>query len=712
MIPSRMVQSTRIHGLIVGAAMALAALILWGVGWLDGWEGKTWDVRARMLARPGAATDTICLILVDQQSLDWGKTVNGWPWPWPREIYGAILDYCRRAGARVVAMDLLFTEPSAMGVYDDAAFAAALAACGKTVGAVSLANEHRSTTAWPTGVTEPGRAIDNASGADPLRSFAYATFSIPEIARRFTLSGNVTFSADADGIYRRIEPFARFDDQPVPALGLAAYLAAEENNRAAVSDGHFCAMGRRYPLDSHGRVILRYRGPASVYRTLSAAHVLRSEAHILEGNARAEKENLAELAGKYVFIGYSAPGLYDLRPSPVSGVYPGVAIHATLLDNLLSGDFIAPVPGWATMLLVLLLATTCAWAISVVAAPMRIAATGAGFLMLPVPLAFGAYTAGYQQPLVVMELAILGALFGSLALKYATEGRQKRFIKQAFRQYLSPAVIDKLLLHPENLRLGGERKTLSIFFSDLQGFTTISEKMTPEQLTDLLNTYLTAMTDIITEEGGTVDKYEGDAIIAFWNAPVEVPGHAIRCVTAALRCQARLSEMQPEFERRYGHRLLMRIGINTGEASVGNFGSHTKFDYTIIGDAVNLAARLEGANKQFGTYTMISEATFTATEGAIACRKLGTIAVKGREHQPVTVYEPMPDTVWNSCRQAHDIFAEGLEAFAAGEFHAAGALFDRISGADPAAREYADYCRKLIKTPPAKWRGIWILTSK
>ena len=192
---------------------------------------------------------------------------------------------------------------------------------------------------------------------------------------------------------------------------------------------------------------------------------------------------------------------------------------------------------------------------------------------------------------------------------YTTEGRQKLFIKNAFKQYLSPAVIEELIQHPERLKLGGERRVLSIFFSDLEGFTGISEGLEPEELTALLNEYLSAMTDIIQEEGGTVDKYEGDAIIAFWNAPLLQPDHAERCVRAALRCQEKLAEMRPAFRERIGKDLRMRIGINSGPAVVGNMGSHTRFDYTMLGDAVNLAARLEGINKQFGTYTILSQAT-------------------------------------------------------------------------------------------------------
>jgi len=303
------------------------------------------------------------------------------------------------------------------------------------------------------------------------------------------------------------------------------------------------------------------------------------------------------------------------------------------------------------------------------------------------------------------------ALVLALVFNYATEGRQKRFIKSAFRQYLSPAVIDQLIQQPDRLQLGGERRVLSIFFSDLANFTTLSESLDPEALTQLLNDYLSAMTDIIHDEGGTVDKYEGDAIIAFWNAPLTVEGHALRAVRAALRCQESLARLRPGFRERTGHDMYMRIGLNTGPAVVGNLGSHQRFDYSMLGDSVNLAARLEGANKQFGTHTMVSKATFDRVSDRIAGRELGRIAVVGRR-EPVTVYEPLPAEVSPQHRQRLDCFVQGLHLFYQGDFAAALARFRTIEAQDPPAAAYAARCRTFRESPPADWQGVWELTSK
>ena len=309
---------------------------------------------------------------------------------------------------------------------------------------------------------------------------------------------------------------------------------------------------------------------------------------------------------KYVFFGFNAPGLFDLKPTPMSGVYPGVEVNATMLDNLLSGDFMRSLPVGVTVALLLLLCLGAGVAVSAVSGAGRTALIYVVFIPLAPALGIAAYALGYWLQMLALELGTILSLIGSSLVSYATEGQQKRYIKSAFKQYLSPTIIEELIAHPERLTLGGQKRDLSIFFSDLQGFTSISEVLTPEQLTVLLNDYLSAMTDIIQEEGGTIDKYEGDAIIAFWNAPLTQEDHAVRAVRAALRCQAKLDELRPVFRARVKKDLFKRIGINSGPAVVGNFGSRTKFNYTMLGDAVNLASRLEGVNKQFKTYTMIS----------------------------------------------------------------------------------------------------------
>ena len=703
------------QGLAVGLVAAVITLALWTVGWLNTWEAKTWDWRSRILAGPGIATDSIRLILLDQNSLDWAYRENGLTWPWPRELYSAIVSYCRRSGAKAVAFDVLFTEPSKYGVADDAAFGAAVKAFGRFAGTVFLGQTSGSITRWPPDIPAPKWTIIGlpdwlAANQPEKTTFLRASFPIPELAKSATILCNVQSEPDPDGTYRRVKPFGIFDNQILPALGIGAYLAADPQEAATIQPGRLTIGKKTIPIDAKGNAILRFRGPSGIHQAYSAAAVLQSEIRIINGDAPTIQDPDA-FKDKYVLFGFTAPGLYDLRSTAVGGVYSGVEIHATLLDNFLAGDFIRTVPAWLSVIFIIVFALSGAVSASVFSGLRGMVFVSSLFLAAPIGLSLGAYVYGFWLPLVALETAVVLSVVLALAANYVTEGRQKRFIKNAFQQYLSPAVIEQLLQNPDRLKLGGERKILSIFFSDLQGFTSISEGLDPEALTQLLNDYLSAMTDIIHQEGGTVDKYEGDAIIAFWNAPLDVPDHAVRVVQAALRCQTRLAELRPAFRERIGKDMHMRIGINTGMAVVGNMGSRTRFDYTMLGDAVNLAARLEGTNKEFGTYTLISHATRQLIGDAFAVRELARVAVVGRK-EPVTVYEPMFSDTYPHRKEILAEFAKGLDLFYQGRFRQAREVFDAIKDSDPAAAAYFKKCDELMATAPANWQGVWLMTSK
>ncbi|MDP2990650.1 MAG: adenylate/guanylate cyclase domain-containing protein, partial [Kiritimatiellota bacterium] len=542
-------------------------------------------------------------------------------------------------------------------------------------------------------------------------------------ATNATLLGNVEARPDPDAIFRRMPLFTVFDQQVVPTLGLAAYLAAATNESLALEPGWLNIGSRRIPLDRRGKTILHFRGPSATHQRFSAAAVIQSELKLQAGEIPPITDANA-FKDCYVMVGCNAPGLLDLRPAPVSRIYTGVELHATLLDNLLANDFIQDTPRAATVVLTLLLGIL--WG-SVILFCRHARDTAVAFIAaLPIPaiLCVAAYTKGFWLPFLVLEAATAFALVGAVLVNYATEGRQKRFIRGAFKQYLSEDVIEQIVQHPERLQLGGEQRTLSILFSDLQGFTTISEGLNPQELTALLNEYLTAMTDIIQDEGGTVDKYEGDAIIAFWNAPLAQDNHAERAVRAALRCQTALAEMRPAVHARIGKDLFMRIGLNTGPVVVGNMGSRNRFNYTILGDAANLASRLEGINKQFGTYTMISETTHAGMGQAFAAREISRVAVVGRK-TPVRVFEPMRPEILAAHADDFARFAKGLSAFYEGRFAEAVAAFEPLRAKDPPAAAYWRKCQTLQADPPATlersdcglgppaaWDGVWVMTEK
>jgi adenylate cyclase len=531
------------------------------------------------------------------------------------------------------------------------------------------------------------------------------------VATHAAVLATVYGNPDPDGIYRRLRPFSLFDGHVVPSLGLGALLGSTPVQSLSLTPQELSLTPalRPMPLDPSGCAILNFRGPSQTHKTVNIAAVIESELALVEG----KKPLLDPLLfkDKYVFLGFTAPGLFDLRSSPIANVYPGVEIHATFLDNLLSGDFISQAPGWLTILMTILLACLGAVGVRLGRHAWQTILIMVLFIPIPALLGFMAYAHGIWLAVIVQYIAIAPALVATLALNYLIEGKQKRFIKGAFKQYLSPLVIEELVQHPERLKLGGELRELSIFFSDVRGFTSISERLNPEELTALLNNYLTAMTDIIYRHGGTVDKYEGDAIIAFWNAPLTQSNHAQLAVHTALECQAKLAELNPSYKSQIGSELYQRIGLNSGPVVVGNMGSRQRFNYTFLGDAGNLAARLEGINKQFGTSLLISHNTRTQLDESIAVREIARVQVVGRK-EPVRVFEPMLPTFAADHQKILDIFAHGLAKYHEGSLTDALELFASIESQDAPAEAYVRRCRSLLAHPPADWTGVWVMTEK
>jgi len=695
-----------LRGVTIGLIAGTVALLAGWLGWLESWEAPTWTWRARFFSQRESLAPNIKLILLDQDSLDWGQRESGWGWPWPREVYGAISAFCARGGAKALAFDLLFTEPSTYGVADDETLGQALRAGPPAVLALVPGG---SRAAWPQYLPRPSvganyhspvRADSHSPLPAPATEATHLLFPVPEVAAGAAATGHVAGKPDADGVFRRLEPFCRFDGVDIPALGLAIRLAARGEPVAGANDDS--------PLpDPSGRAILRFKGRDGLPETVRAAAVMQSEFRLCDG----EKPSLAPEIFKdcYVFVGCSAPALLDLRPIPVNPKCPGVVLHATFLDNLLTDSFITEAA--PPMVILGVMATAIAAAVSLTYGGRwwQAGTLSVVWLGVPVAIGFGAYAQGQWWPVAVHGSASALGLVGALAANYWAEGRQKAFIKQAFRHYLSGDVIEKILRDPKHLELGGEKRELTIMFTDLAGFSSFSERLGPVELTALLNDYLSEMTDIIMDEGGTLDKYEGDAIIAFWNAPLEQADHAVRACRAALRCQRRLAELRETYQQRTGASLRMRVGLNTGEVVVGNMGSRKRFNYTILGDAANLASRLEGANKAFGTETMVSGSTWQRASAQFRARQLADLRVVGRK-TAVPVYE-LTGFTSDPVPAGWEAFATGLARFRAGDFTGAREVFVQLPD-DPAAQRYAQRCMDLSAHPPASWDGVWGLTEK
>ncbi len=443
---------------------------------------------------------------------------------------------------------------------------------------------------------------------------------------------------------------------------------------------------------------------------MSRANILQSADDLAAG--REPLLSPENFEGKHVFVGLYAPGLFDICTTPIASDYPGMGMHITLMDNILQQDFIRETPVWFSLLIIFIISgITCLLTLY----SKRIAYEIIGLILtlsVIVGGTIGAYAFGYWVPMIAPLLAAVLCFISGTVYNYATEGSQRKFIKNAFGQYLSPVLIDKLIANPELLTLGGERRELSIFFSDIQGFTSISEKMEPVRLTELINKYLSFMTDIIQESGGYVDKYIGDAIVAFWDAPLIQEDHAAQALFSALECQRQLAERQDAFQKEYGFQLITRIGINTGEVIVGNMGSEKRFNYTMLGDAVNLGARLEGLNKQFGTYTMCTKHSFDQANlhKTFYGRSLAKVAVVGK-NEAIPVIEPMLKEVFESKKDIISIFDKARDLFYEGKFSDALKIFETIKDVDPPARYYADQCKFLLNNP-SEWKGYWKAASK
>lgn len=695
---------------IIGLTAVLLAQILQSTKLLDQWEYTTWSWREKIFSQPSPYTKDIKIILLDQASLDWGAAVNGLSWPWPREAYAPIIRFMQRANAKVIAFDVLYTEASVYGVEDDQLFADAIAD-NKVVLPIFLGEQTKQRASWPTAIA-PGsvkvQGLEQWQKQVDMSAIkkAHATFPIDRLANAARLLSHADELPDSDGVFRRASLFRIFDRKIIPSMGLAALLLGKQDESLSF-DGSLHYQEKSIPTDDKGQLILKFRGDSGTHQAFSAAAIIQSELHLQAGEKSAIDPALFK--DKYVFFGFSAPGLKDLRPTPISGDYPGVEVHATMLDNLLAGDAIKTFPAWLAFCIALILASSASYFLIHSKRMLGLVLAFVLFMPLSLLIGFLAYYRSYDWPVLFVETAVILALVNSVILKYFTEGRKKRVIQTMFQRYLSKDYIEILKKNPELLRLGGETRELTIFFSDIQGFTTISEKLTPEQLVQFLNSYLTDMTDIITDEGGTLDKYEGDAIIAFTNAPLSQQDHAVRMCRSVLKCQRKLAERREEFFQQTGAWIYNRIGIHSGAVVVGNFGSKTRFNYTMLGDAANLAARLEGANKFFGTYTMISEATKQQTGDAFIWRETGTIRVVGR-NTPVTVYELL-GFKGEALPPAIQAFNQGQVLYKQGELAAAAAVFAKLSD-DPVANVYLQRCLAEKDAAGSDWSSVWVLNEK
>ncbi|HIA57499.1 MAG TPA: CHASE2 domain-containing protein [Candidatus Lambdaproteobacteria bacterium] len=448
---------------------------------------------------------------------------------------------------------------------------------------------------------------------------------------------------------------------------------------------------------------------------ISAAEILFELEGIPDDEWDEETEELQEMIrGKIVLVGDTSEVSHDIFTSPIGEVY-GIEFLADTITTLMKNAPIRPASSGSEMLVLLIL-----FICFVLVALIPKYENALFFLIISTYTGFGVFTYVYYGVAYSMSYSLIACVLSTVTINlylFMMERKQKGFIKGAFSQYLSPTVIDQIVANPDMLKLGGEKREMTPFFSDIQGFSTISEGLTPEELVQLLNEYLTAMCDIISSHHGTIDKFEGDAIIAFWGAPLDLPNHATVACYATIEMQKRSVELRKMLREQNRPLLYTRMGLNSGPVVVGNMGSAERMDYTMMGDVVNLAARLEGANKFYKTYSMISGSTYELVKDDVDSRQLDIIRVVGK-NEPVPVHELLARKNETSSEMSGVVeqYLKGLKLYQDRNFADAVKEFEKVLTIDPddgPSQTYVKRCAMFIETPPEKdWDGVFTFTEK
>ena len=731
----------RASGLIQAAVSAIFVFFMAAyaagtirVAAVDRVEAWLYDAWLKTTAQRGV-DDRIAILDIDEASL---KSVGRWPWN--RDVMTRLLDQLfDRYGVAAVGFDVVFAEPDTSSGLDqlnrlargplagdpvfqkqvaaltpqldyDARFARALAERPVSLGYYFLPDGFGEAK---SGVLPPP-ALDDSAFA-PLAPGAPAGgygANLERFQRAAPAAGFFNMEADVDGAARRMHLVTPYAGHYYVSLSVSTLNVAfgGEPLRAGVdtaalggSQPWIEAGGLKMPVSADGSVYVPYRAGAP-YPYVSAANVLAGRAPV------------AQLENRIVLVGSTAPGLADLRVTPFSGTFPGVEIHAHLIAGMLDGTT-RSTPPWTQ--------------------PARLAAVlGLGGLLIFVLLRFGplpgllaallmlagllaAYAAAWSRfwvvPLAAPMLTVMGLYAFNTAYGFFAESRNKRQMTRLFGQYVPPELAAEMSQDPAHYTMEGRSRDMSVLFSDIRGFTDFSEKLPPAELAAVLNAYLSKMTAIVQQQRGTIDKYIGDAIMAFWNAPVDLADHASRAVSTALAMQAALPELNREFAARHWPEVKIGVGVNTGRMSVGNMGSEFRMSYTVMGDAVNLGSRLEGITKQYGVGILVTQPTVEA-DPVHAFMKVDDVRVKGKE-TPVAIYEPLGERAGlpSDVAEAAAAFETAYAQYQQQDWNAAEATLAALNARAP-RKLYDIYLERIAHfrevPPPADWDGVFVYTTK
>ncbi len=678
-------------------------------------ELKTLDLR---IASRGAlpAGGEVIIAVVDEKSLtELGR------WPWPRTTIAKLMDKLKASGAKTIGFDVIFSEKETADA--DAALARSIArADNVTLGYFFHLSKkdvahlsEKEIAADADNIKNSRYPIINSAEKDPddyalLKAYAPES-NLKIISAAAVNSGYFNMIPDTDGSMRWAPLAIKYGHDYYPSLPLSILLQYLDWPLLSLNLAGYGAESVKIgdttiPTDESGRLLVNYLGPAKTFPHYSISDILK-------GRIPADK-----IRNKIVLVGATAIGIYDLRVTPFGATYPGVEIHANVIDNILHNNFLthSSFTRFIDLCSIILFGLLMGLIIPRLRAVMGIFFAGLilGIFVAVNMFIFSKFNVWLNLIYPAITMAVI--YLAITVYHYIKEEREKKKIRGAFQYYLTASVINEMLKDPTKLKLGGDKKDLSVLFSDIRGFTTISEKLTPEELVHLLNEYLTAMTDVVFKHDGMLDKYMGDAIMAVFGAPLDQPDHARRACQTALEMMDELHRLQKKWQAEGKPVLNIGIGVNSGDMVVGNMGSEMRFDYTVMGDMVNLGSRLEGINKEYGSNIIFSEFTYNAVKDFMCCRELDWVRVKGKK-LPVKIYELLAEKKDESkFKELITAFEEGLALYRASRWDEAIAAFQKTLGIRPedeAARLYIERCNNLKENPPpAPWDGVFTMTKK
>jgi adenylate cyclase len=686
---------------------------------------------ARLLQRGKEPADPhVVIVAIDAQSLaEVGR------WPWSRTLQARVLERIAAGGPAVIGADIVQSEATTACSWDgldgaldescraalrsalqnaqseDARLAEAVRGSQRTVLGYFYDFQDRDAGDAPTTETTYSlvqRAPD--SRVERVPQAPSVTQNLPEVAAAARARGYFNFFPDADGIYRRIPLAIRFGDRVTLPLSLAMLQVYWPDRPAAIRFGPPGVESIRLgtldlPVEEDGQMLVRYRGPSRTFAYVSAADVLAG---------RVPPETFRD---KLVLVGVTAIGVGDVVASPFDPVIPGVEVHATALDNILRQEFLhrprwigSARAGFADVAVIIPLVLALALALDPLrgrAGALLVLGAAAAYLVVSQLL----FTSTGAVLSTVYPLLAIGLTYLAISVEhYAVADREKRHTRRMLDLYLSPSLANYVSENPETVKLGGEKSDRTVLFSDIKSFTTMAEGMEPEALVELLNVYLGEMTDIVFAHDGMLDKYIGDGVMGVWGAPIHQPDHAVRACRAAMAMIDRLAELNAEWATRGWPTLRIRIGLNSGPMVFGNIGSTGHLSLTVMGDNVNLGARLEGVNKLYGTTIIASMMTLELVRDEVVARDLDLVRVKGKA-QSVRIFEILgPAAAAPQWAELIRYFEAGLAAYRARDWEAAIAAFERAKRVRPddgPSDLYLRRCREHLQTPPPEdWEPV------